>query len=127
MPVQCCPRGCARPAPRRLWWSPMTKGCPPRLPRVAATPRVLPPEAAEARPVLSEGLRQAGAEAVVVVAYDKGLPAEAPAQAERLFRDSPIGWVTFTSPRIVRHFVDLFGEEWGRGCVLLACGRACSP
>ena len=83
-------------------------------PLIAANPRVLLPQAADARPVLSEGLRQAGAEAVVVVAYDKGLPAEAPAQAERLFRDSPIGWVTFTSPRIVRHFVDLFGEEWER-------------
>jgi uroporphyrinogen III methyltransferase/synthase len=80
--------------------------------------RVFLPQAADARPVLAEGLRQTGAEVAVAVAYDKGLPAEAHVQAERLFRDSPIGWVTFTSPRIVHHFVDLFGEgsigDWER-------------
>lgn len=83
-------------------------------PLVAGTRRVLLPQAADARPLLAEGLREAGAEAVVVIAYDKGMPAEAPAQAERLFRHSPLGWVTFTSPRIVRHFVDLLGEDWER-------------
>jgi uroporphyrinogen-III synthase len=83
-------------------------------PLVQDSRRVLLPQAADARPLLAEGLREAGAEAVVVVAYDKGLPADAPARAERLFRDSPLGWVTFTSPRIVRHFVDLFGADWER-------------
>ena len=80
--------------------------------------RVLLPQAADARPLLAEGLREAGAETVVVVAYDKGMPADAPARAERLFGHSPLGWVTFTSPRIVRHFVGLFGEsalgDWER-------------
>jgi uroporphyrinogen-III synthase len=82
------------------------------------TQRVLLPQAADARPLLAEGLRRAGAEVAVVIAYDKGFPVEAPALAERLFRDSPVGWVTFTSPRIVRHFVDLFAEgsigDWER-------------
>ncbi len=81
-------------------------------PHVDRSRRLLLPQAADARPTLAEGLRRAGAEAVVVVAYDKGLPADAPERAARLFTGTPIGWVTFTSPRIVRHFVELFGETW---------------
>jgi uroporphyrinogen-III synthase len=76
--------------------------------------RGLRPQAADARPALAEGLARAGAEPVVVVAYDKGLPADAPRRAAELFAAHPIGWVTFTSPRIVRHFIELFGEDWGR-------------
>ena len=30
------------------------------------------------------------------------------------FGSSPLGWVTFTSGRIVRHFAGLFGEAWER-------------
>ena len=76
--------------------------------------RVLLPQAADARPVLLAALREAGAEAVAVAAYDKRLPPEAPARAAELFAETPIGWVTFTSPRIVRHFAELFGEDWER-------------
>jgi uroporphyrinogen-III synthase len=76
--------------------------------------RVLLPQAADARPVLQEALREAGAEAVAVVAYDKRLPPEAPARAAELFAGTPLGWVTFTSPRIVRHFVELLGSDWER-------------
>jgi uroporphyrinogen-III synthase len=76
--------------------------------------RVLLPQAADARPTLLAGLREAGAEAVAVVAYDKRLPPEAPDRAAALFADTPIGWVTFTSPRIVRHFAELFGADWER-------------
>jgi uroporphyrinogen-III synthase len=76
--------------------------------------RVLLPQAADARPALREGLAAAGAEAVAVVAYDKRLPLDAPARAAALFGAAPIGWVTFTSPRIVRHFVELFGADWER-------------
>jgi len=83
-------------------------------PLVDRSRRVLLPQAADARPTLCEGLSRAGAEAVAVVAYDKGMPPDAPAQAARLFAEAPIGWVTFTSPRIVRHFVELFGEGWER-------------
>jgi uroporphyrinogen-III synthase len=80
-------------------------------PRIAGR-RVLIPQAADARPVLLQELKEAGAEAVAVVAYDKRLPPEAPARAAELFSATPIGWVTFTSPRIVRHFVFLFGKDW---------------
>ncbi len=83
-------------------------------PLVDRSRRVLLPQAADAQPTLSEGLSRAGAEAVAVVAYDKGMPPEAHEQAARLFAEAPIGWVTFTSPRIVRHFVELFGEGWER-------------
>jgi uroporphyrinogen-III synthase len=75
--------------------------------------RVLLPQAADARPALLQRLKAAGADAVAVVAYDKRLPEEAPARAAELFSTTPIGWVTFTSPRIVRHFAALFGEDWG--------------
>lgn len=83
-------------------------------PLVDRSRRVLLPQASDARPTLAEGLHRAGAEAVVVVAYEKGMPSDAPERAARLFTNTPIGWVTFTSPRIVRHFVELFGAEWER-------------
>jgi len=47
-----------------------------------------------------------------VVAYRKRLPAASRELARRLFAGTPLGWVTFTSPRIVRHFVDLLGPSW---------------
>jgi uroporphyrinogen-III synthase len=74
--------------------------------------RVLLPQAADARPVLFEGLAAAGAEVTAVVAYDKRLPADAPRRAAELFAADPLGWVTFTSPRTVRHFAALFGMDW---------------
>ena len=85
-------------------------------PHVGRRRRVLLPQAADARSTLAEGLTAAGAEAVAVVAYDKRLPPEAPQRAADLFSTSPLGWVTFTSPRIVRHFAELFGEDWERRC-----------
>lgn len=83
-------------------------------PHLRPASRILLPQAADARKVLAEGLTAAGAEVVAVVAYDKGLPATNGARAAELFAHSPIGWVTFTSPRIVRHFVELFDEAWPR-------------
>jgi uroporphyrinogen-III synthase len=83
-------------------------------PYVARRRRVLLPQASDARPTLAEGLAAAGAEAVAIVAYDKRLPPEAPRRAAELFANEPLGWVTFTSPRIVRHFVELFGEDWNQ-------------
>ena len=76
--------------------------------------RVLLPQAADARPALLAGLTAAGAEAVAVVAYDKRLPPDSLRRAAELFATPPIGWVTFTSPRIVRHFAELFGVDWKR-------------
>ncbi len=76
---------------------------------------VLVPQAADARPELAAGLTAAGAEVTTVVAYDKRLPPDAPDRAREIFGpdpSSPLGWVTFTSPRIVDHFVTLFGSTW---------------
>ncbi|HYX26511.1 MAG TPA: uroporphyrinogen-III synthase [Thermoanaerobaculia bacterium] len=83
-------------------------------PYVARRRRVLLPQASDARPTLAEGLAAAGAEAVAIVAYDKRLPPEAPQRAAELFATEPLGWVTFTSPRVVRHFVELIGGDWNR-------------
>jgi uroporphyrinogen-III synthase/uroporphyrinogen III methyltransferase/synthase len=68
--------------------------------------RVLLPQAGDARPQLAEALRAAGAEAVAVVAYEKRLPPGAADRAGELFARE-VGWVTFTSPRIVRHFLEV--------------------
>lgn len=84
------------------------------LPHLGPGRRVLLPQAADARVTLFEALTAAGAEPVAVVAYDKRLPEDAPRRAAELFANDPLGWVTFTSPRIVRSFADLFGEEWER-------------
>jgi uroporphyrinogen-III synthase len=84
------------------------------LARIRPGARVLLPQAADARPTLLEGLRRAGVEAEALVVYDKRLPPDAIRRAEKLFGDSPLGWVTFTSPRIVRHFAELFGDDWER-------------
>jgi len=83
-------------------------------PHVGRRRRVLLPQASDARPTLAEGLAAAGAEAVTIVAYDKRLPPDAPRRAAELFAAEPLGWVTFTSPRIVRHFAELFGDDWER-------------
>lgn len=81
-------------------------------PHVPRRQRVLLPHAADARPDLVQGLAAAGAEAVAVVAYDKRLPRDAYERATELFLGVPLGWVTFTSPSIVRHFVEVLGEAW---------------
>lgn len=83
------------------------------LPYVGRGSRVLLPQAADARSTLLEALSAGGAEVVAVVAYDKRLPEGAPRRAAELFADAPLGWVTFTSPRIVRSFADLF-DDWER-------------
>ncbi len=82
------------------------------LPLLQPGDRILLPQAADARPLLGEALASAGFEPEVVVAYAKRLPVEAPARAAELFATSPLGWVTFTSPSTVRHFVEVLGTTW---------------
>jgi uroporphyrinogen-III synthase len=84
------------------------------LPHLDCGQRVLLPQAADALPTLRDGLRAAGIAAVAVAAYDKRLPASARRRADELFAGQPIGWVTFTSPSIVRNFAGLFGDDWTR-------------
>lgn len=78
----------------------------------AATPRTrrraLIPQAADALPDLARDLRAAGFEVDTVVAYDKRMAPTAARRARGLFpAGAPLGWVTFTSPRIARTFADL--------------------
>lgn len=80
--------------------------------RFGANAKVLVPQADDARPHLAEGLEAAGCEVETVVAYRKALPDDAPEALERILDAGPLDWVTFTSPRIVRHFVDLLGHRW---------------
>jgi len=74
--------------------------------------RVLLPQAADARPLLAQGLEAAGADLTIVIAYDKRLPPDTPARAAVLFPSAPVGWVTFTSGGIARRFADLFEGAW---------------
>ncbi len=80
--------------------------------RLQGHERVLVPRADDARPALVDGLRTLGYDVTAVDAYRKRLPPEAVGEAHALFDDHELGWVTFTSPRIVRHFARLFGVDW---------------
>ncbi|HEX4954201.1 MAG TPA: uroporphyrinogen-III synthase [Thermoanaerobaculia bacterium] len=73
---------------------------------------VLFPHAADARGTLPAILRRHQIRVEAVVAYAKRLPADAPARAADLFCGSPLGWVTFTSPSTVRHFVEVLAGAW---------------
>jgi uroporphyrinogen-III synthase len=76
--------------------------------------RVLLPLAADARPELAAGLRAAGAEVTTVVAYAKRPAAGAGARAAALFpAGAPLGWVTFTSPRLASTFAELIDRHAG--------------
>lgn len=83
-------------------------------PHLLGDERILLPRADDAREAVAEGLEVLGCTVTAVDAYRKRLPADAAARARALFDGREIGWVTFTSPRTVRHFVELFGEDWPR-------------
>jgi len=78
-------------------------------PHLQAGHRALLPQAADARTTLAEGLARAGVESIAVTAYDKALPETSRSLARTALADGPLGWVTFTSPRIVRHFLEVLG------------------
>ncbi|MGE5234476.1 MAG: uroporphyrinogen-III synthase [Acidobacteriota bacterium] len=81
-------------------------------PHVGRGARILLPQAADARPLLAEALRQAGAEVTAVAAYRKRVPEAAPTRARELFAHQPLGWVTFTSGSTARNFVAVLGDLW---------------
>lgn len=75
--------------------------------------KVLLPRAAEARSVLPDELRAAGAEVDEVEAY---VTLPDPEEAETLRRRLAVGdvdWITFTSSSTVRSYVQLLGAETG--------------
>jgi uroporphyrinogen-III synthase len=75
---------------------------------------VLLPLAGDARPELAAGLRAAGAEVTTVVAYEKRAAPGAGERTAALFpAGTPLGWVTFTSPRLASTFATLVDEHAG--------------
>lgn len=83
-------------------------------PRLRPGDRVTVPQADDARPELVEGLAATGAQVFPFITYHKTLPEEAGPRSRALFATGAVGWVTFTSPRIVRHFVQVLGDDWPR-------------
>lgn len=76
--------------------------------------RVLLPLAGDARRELAAGLRAAGVEVTTVVAYEKRVAAGAGERTAALFpAGAPLGWVTFTSPRLARTFAELVDRHAG--------------
>lgn len=72
--------------------------------------RVLLPRAAVARDVVPAELRRRGATVDVVEAYRTGVPAEARAQAERIFDSGRRpDWITFTSSSTITNFIQVAG------------------
>ncbi len=92
--------------------------------------RVLLPRAAEARKVLPERLRAAGAAVEEVVAYETGPDAEGIAGLRAALDRRELDMVTFTSASTVRQFVSRAGADLGTarvaviGPVTAAAARA---
>lgn len=73
--------------------------------------RILIPRALEARAVLIDALREAGATVDVVPAYQSVKPAHSPTKIKQMLRVGEISVVTFTSSSTVKNFVAMFEEE----------------
>ena len=73
--------------------------------------RILLPRAMEARAVLVERLREAGATVDVVPAYRSIKPSVDTGSIKQMLRAGEIAVITFTSSSTVRNFVSLFSEE----------------
>jgi uroporphyrinogen III methyltransferase/synthase len=92
--------------------------------RGVAGRRILLARAAQARPLLAEELRRAGAVVDDVALYDTALPAVADAEAARLLREGAFDAITFTSSSTVRNFRALFpalDHETALARTMVAC------
>jgi len=74
---------------------------------IAPGDSVFLPRAADARRVVENGLVAFGARVNAVSAYDKRLPSDTTGRARMLLTEMPIGWMTFTSPSIVEHLLEV--------------------
>jgi len=79
--------------------------------------RILIPRAAEAREVLPDGLRERGAEVVVVAAYQTVHDGSGADEVRRALHAGEVDWVTFTAGSTVRSFAALVGADVGRARV----------
>ena len=75
--------------------------------------RILLPQAAAARPVMSEGLRAAGAELEAIEAYRTEGDAARAQELGAVCRGGAVDWLTFTASSAVRTFVAGAGTEIG--------------
>ena len=82
--------------------------------RLAPRARVLVPQAADARPELVETLRAGGVIVDAVVVYEKRLPSESAGRAEEVLAGPDALWISLTSPRVARTFIELVGTDWPR-------------
>lgn len=85
----------------------------------AAGVRVLIARAAEARPVLPERLRAAGADVVEVAAYRTEVASPEVGRMTRWLREGRIDWLTFTASSTVRNFRRLV--DAAPGAARVAC------
>lgn len=79
--------------------------------------RILLPRAAEARDVLPERLREAGARVDEVAAYRTVLGRPDVEDLGARLRDGKVDWLTFTASSTVRNFVELAGRDVGEARV----------
>lgn len=75
--------------------------------------RVLLPRAREARPILPERLREAGASVDVVTAYVTRVAREGAPELTRLLEAGALDWITFTASSTVRAYVEMVGARTG--------------
>lgn len=75
--------------------------------------RILLARAAEARPVLPDGLRRAGARVDEVAAYVTRPDEAGLARIRRLVGEGSLDWVTFTASSTVRQYVGAVGRRTG--------------
>ena len=79
--------------------------------------RILIPRAAEARPVLPDGLRERGADVVEVAAYQTVQDGSGAEGVREKLDAGEIDWVTFTASSTVRSFASLLGPDPGKARV----------
>ncbi|MGB0767084.1 MAG: uroporphyrinogen-III C-methyltransferase [Phycisphaeraceae bacterium] len=75
--------------------------------------RFLLPQADIARPLLAEGLRDAGCTVDVITAYQTNAVESLPEDVLETLRAGEIDWVTFTSSSTARNLAELLGDERG--------------
>lgn len=83
--------------------------------------RILVPRALEARPVLPDRLRAAGAHVDVVAAYATRVNRDIARELTRLLDDGAFDWLTFTASSTVRAYADIAGPRTG-GARIAAIG-----
>ncbi|MBE0479435.1 MAG: uroporphyrinogen-III C-methyltransferase [Dehalococcoidia bacterium] len=74
--------------------------------------RILLPRAQNARPLLAEGLRRAGAQVRELAVYRTVPPSAPDSRGLQMLKDGLIDITTFTSSSTVKNLVLLLGEDW---------------